>query len=469
MSRSPLKITHVSYDRGLLRGLSWLLAQFGYESSATADLSRALMSVRQGQTDLLLVDQPLWDGHRDEVEAAKLAGPGYAYVLLLCDQEKPGDVLAAVEAGVDDFLEKPLNNGEVLARVRAAARFCEFERRCREQIAVDPRSGLCNEASLRDHLERQVRSSSSRHKNLACAAVHLDGFDLLEHDHGMLAGAETQRRVVKRIREASGPGFVSARLADDRLAVMLPDTSLERAHSWAEQLRAGVSEEEFLLGDRRIPLSVSVGVAAATGSEDGADEILLQAIEAMNTARQSGGNLVARSEEFRVQKERLVDLVRNGNPFAGSVARDVMTPLTTCLRLDEACQEAAEKFSRTGHTMLPVVDAQDAFHSLLYSEDIDRAPATQRDRVKVSEISGSACTLPEDASFGEVMQQFTQHDQLTVVIVSGSEPRGYIARESFLALVNPVTCETFAPHAPPNNSSQYLLIPEVAECEFGEE
>src|SRR5207237_1201364 len=73
---------------------------------------------------------------------------GYTYSLLLSERLDVGDATAALEAGFDDFLAAPIVFGELLARLRAGARFIEYERRLAEQSGLDVLTGLADKAAL---------------------------------------------------------------------------------------------------------------------------------------------------------------------------------------------------------------------------------------------------------------------------------------------------------------------------------
>src|SRR5262245_31406864 len=146
----PLKVLLVSADRGMLRQVSRFLRKFGYEVGQCAEPSRATTVMAGERPDFLVLD---WDiATPDCVALCRSAGGErrrkYVYTLLLTEEAEPRTLTEAIQAGVDDFLSRPVVYGELLARLRAGARVLEYERRVREQAGWDPLTGLLSRQGL---------------------------------------------------------------------------------------------------------------------------------------------------------------------------------------------------------------------------------------------------------------------------------------------------------------------------------
>ena len=150
-----MKVLIVSNDRALLRHLSRFLATFGYETAQVADYQQAAPIADALPADLLLVDSaPDFDAAIELCRAvSQRSGSAGHHILLLLDRRWQSRLLEAVEAGVDDFLARPVVYGEVLMRLRAGARAVEFERRVRRQRRRDPATGLLTCAAFHARLQ----------------------------------------------------------------------------------------------------------------------------------------------------------------------------------------------------------------------------------------------------------------------------------------------------------------------------
>ncbi|MBA3898245.1 MAG: response regulator transcription factor [Sphingomonadaceae bacterium] len=116
-----LKILIVDDDAHIRRLLSVTLKRGGYEPVEASDARAALSLAAIVKPALALVDLGLPDRDGLEVVAALAAGPGIA-VLVVSAREATGEKIAALDLGAEDYVTKPFDTDELLARIRAALR-----------------------------------------------------------------------------------------------------------------------------------------------------------------------------------------------------------------------------------------------------------------------------------------------------------------------------------------------------------
>ena len=459
---SNLRVLVVSTDRPLLRQMALLLEQFGYEPVCYADVALALGPGNAGDCDFLIVDHDALDGEFARIEYAKRRRDrDHLQVYLLYRDLAELDIELAVESGVDDFLRKPLSSGEVLARLRAGARYCEFQRRnCRQQWH-DPLTGLASRTALMEHLQQRL-ARRGRGRQASLAILELDLFENLVASQGQDLGNDVLCAVARVIEEACTAGQVVARLQQGRFAVMLPDHSVEKASKWAEQLRQSIGEMELAQLDPECRITASVGLAASA-EVTAADDLLQRAEEALREAHCSGRNRLACYGEFDVERNAWDDLVQNGNPFQATVARDVMTPFTLTLQSEDTLDSAATMFARTRLEWLPVFDPRGGFAGIVERRAVDEWHVGRNQAsVPISDAMHTVNQLPDTAPFSAVMDCFVRQDELVVVIECNDRPQGFVAREQFLALVRPVSAEMFAwsdDNYP--SGTEFLVVPDA--------
>lgn len=458
-----LRVLVVSTDRSLLRQTAFLLSEFGYQPVCYADVAVALRARNSNDCHFLIVDYDSLDGQYEQIEYAKhRRDTQHLQVYLLCGDLAEVDVELAIESGVDDFLRKPLSNGEILARLRAGARYAEFQRRnCRQQWH-DPLTGLASRTALLEHLEKQ-NSLRGRARSVTLAVLELDLFDNVAVVFGNDIGNEVLCTVATLIADACSAGQIAAHLSGGRFAVLLPDHSLEKACKWAEQIRQAIGELEFAVLDPVSRLTASVGLAA-NEEQTAPGELFNRAEAALAEAHCSGRNCLACYGEFEEERQAWHDSLHNGNPFRSTLARDVMTPFTVTLSAEDPMASAASMFAQTRLDWLPVVGPGGEWLGMLerrtladWDTDSDEAATPIRNAT-----SGTVAQLPDSATFNAVMDAFVRHDEPVVVITCEDRPQGFIAREQFLALVRPVSAEMFA-HQDDDFSQRtdYLVVPDV--------
>lgn len=459
---SNLRVLVVSTDRSLLRQTAFLLDEFGYEPVCYADVALALASRNAGDCDFLIVDHDALGGDYARIEFAKRRRDrDHLQVYLLYRDIEDLDVDRAVESGVDDFLRKPLSSGEVLARLRAGARHCEFQRRNGRQQWHDPLTGLATQTALMEHLRRRL-AQGGRARQATLAIVALDLFDNLAATYGRDLGNEVLCTVARVIEDACPAGQVVAHFQHGRFAVLLADHSVEKGAKWAEQLRQSIFELELPKLDPECRVTASVGLAAGDDVST-ADELVQRAEAALNDALCSGRNRLACYGEFDAERRDWDDLIQNGNPFHTTLARDVMTPFTLTLRDDDALASAADVFEQTKLEWLPVVDRHGRFAGVVERRELTDCRAESNEAATpIGEVAQGVRQLPDSAAFGAVMDCFVRHEESVVVIVCNGRPEGFVAREQFLALVRRVSADMFAwPGGEFTSGTECLVVPDV--------
>ncbi|MCX6046643.1 MAG: response regulator transcription factor [Chloroflexi bacterium] len=118
------RILMVDDDRDIVRVVRGYLEQAGYEVLAAYEGESALHMLRSGHPDLLLLDLML--PHRDGWELTRLIRADSALanipIIMLTARIEDTDKILGLELGADDYVTKPFNPREVLARVRAQLR-----------------------------------------------------------------------------------------------------------------------------------------------------------------------------------------------------------------------------------------------------------------------------------------------------------------------------------------------------------
>src|SRR5436190_12765340 len=156
MESRPFSALLLSADRALLRQLTRFLSLCGYDVRQAVDTDQALAAAEAGGADFLLVDGALQPSPGlSFFRAVRAHAPtSYTYSYLMAESIASADVAKALESGFDDFLEKPINFGEILTRLRAGARLIEFERRMEQQQGIDLVTKLPNSNSFFAHLQK---------------------------------------------------------------------------------------------------------------------------------------------------------------------------------------------------------------------------------------------------------------------------------------------------------------------------
>jgi diguanylate cyclase (GGDEF)-like protein len=455
-----LHLLMVSPERALLRRGAQILEDFGVRVTACANPARAREVLAGEGVDFLLLDEATLAGDAREMGAWKMAsGANHVQLLLLCGEKSNVDIEEAHQYGADDFLRKPFGAGELLARLRAGARFGEFERRCQQQNWEDPVTGLWARQALVDQVNDQLQAATATDRH-ALLVLEIDFFDRLERALGATIGNRALCDVASLLEQVALPGQIAARLHGGRFALFLPKVTLDQAAVVAEQLRAAVTA--LAPPDATAQsLSISIGVVACGKSIANTDDALAQAGRALHDAQRSGRDCVARFGQFDDEQRQWAEQLSSGNPFATCAARDVMTPVAVQLQLTDSPAHAETLFQQTQLDALPVLDAQGRLAGLLERDCLEEAARTSAAQTVESLVTRTVIKLVETTMLETVIEQFVADEQPLLVIVSKEgRPRGFIQREQFLNLVKPLEVPSAATTYA--TGTQYLVVGDLA-------
>ncbi len=237
------------------------------------------------------------------------------YVLMLTSVESEDDFVRAFDAGVDDFVSKPVNVRALDARMKAAWRYVSLREawqsdqsklvqalaelalinRKLEQTALsDELTDLPNRRAGMNVLA-QVWSASQRTSDpLSVLAVDIDHFKSINDRYGHAVGDVVLRSVATTLREHARREDTVVRWGGEEFLVVMPMVRSPEAARAAERLRRAVQTVQAPLNGRQIGVTISVGVASADPSSNAdVDKLLKAADDALYTAKHGGRNRVA--------------------------------------------------------------------------------------------------------------------------------------------------------------------------------
>ena len=140
----------------------------------------------------------------------------------------PREMIAGLEIGADDFLSKPVSEGELLARMRSGSRVLELERRLSLMAHTDSLTGLMTQRSFYESLEKEWHRSRRSHLPLSCVMMDLDFFKQVNDVHGHPAGDSVLKSVAELLVDNCRASDSVCRYGGEEFCVMLPETSETR-------------------------------------------------------------------------------------------------------------------------------------------------------------------------------------------------------------------------------------------------
>ena len=231
-------------DRFFRKILAKRLKAAGHRVTLTSN-GRAAWEVIQACTpELLLTDwmMPHMDGY--ELCRRVKAEPAYSavYCILLTAKDAIVDKINALDIGADDYLIKPCDDGELLARVRTGLRVHRLCARLEEVSVTDPLTGLRNRRYLDQRLDEEISRCRRYRTPLSLVMIDPDHFKAVNDQFGHPIGDTILSAVGNVLSERVRLGEVAARIGGDEFAVLLPNTNLAGARAFADWVEEALLE-----------------------------------------------------------------------------------------------------------------------------------------------------------------------------------------------------------------------------------
>ncbi len=296
------RILLVEDRRGAAERMAGALGQ-NHTVQVEADPQRAMQAAAENAYDCILVSLDLegFDGLRLCSQLRSLDRTRNVPLIMLAEPHDRGRIVRGLDFGVHDYLMRPVDRNELLARVRTQTRRKRFSEVLRGavqasmQLAVmDGLTGLHNRRYLDNHLGLLFGEASLRQTPLAALLLDIDRFKGINDTYGHEAGDEVLRTFAERIRLHTRPADIVARYGGEEMVIVLPEAGLVEARAIAERIRARIESAPFEIHRtaRSVPVTVSIGVAVREPQDTGPADMLKRADLALYRAKHAGRNRV---------------------------------------------------------------------------------------------------------------------------------------------------------------------------------
>ena len=273
------------------------------EVTSISDPHAALFHAAENTFDLVIVNSNLddYDPLRLCSQLRSLERTRFIPLLLVTDGEADAMVVRALELGVNDYILRPLDPNELVARSLTQIRRKRYNDRLRASVeqtielaVTDGLTGLNNRRYLDNHLKVLFERAVARGRPLSVCITDIDRFKSINDTYGHDAGDEVLRELANRIRTTVRGADLACRYGGEEFVVVMPDTTIDIAASIAERLRTAIESKPFQLKGAAAELNVtaSLGIATTSQGVEAPDILLRGADKALYEAKNSGRNRV---------------------------------------------------------------------------------------------------------------------------------------------------------------------------------
>ena len=235
------------------------------------DPGEALAMAREGTIDLMIVSLGFgaFDGLRLCSQARSHERTRNLPILLIADPHDRPKVLRGLELGVNDYLTRPIDRNELLARVRTNIRQKLYADRLRQSVQqsiemalYDALTGLNNRRSLERRLPAMIETARLRGAALTMMILDIDHFKRVNDTYGHDVGDLVLKGFGAQLQENVRSGDLICRLGGEEFVVAMPGVDATEATRIAERTRRTTESREFIVDGAAGSVSITVSIGA---------------------------------------------------------------------------------------------------------------------------------------------------------------------------------------------------------------
>ena len=220
-------------------------------------------------------------------------------ILMIGEEQDMERIAHGLEIGAHDYVMRPVERNELLARARTQIRRKRFQQRLKSSYEIslsmaltDSLTSLYNRRYLEVHLDKLLEKNRADQKSLAVLMVDIDHFKSVNDTYGHNVGDEILKIFAQRLKDGLRPTDLVARLGGEEFTVILPDVTKERAHMVAERLRRNIAQDPITCStpDGCLRITTSIGGAIIDFQPHTVKEALERADRMLYDAKEHGRN-----------------------------------------------------------------------------------------------------------------------------------------------------------------------------------
>jgi len=309
-----MRVLLVEDDRAMRAMVEQWLTVAGHRVSLAQDGAEALKMAELHRPQVVITDwvMPQMDGISLCRELRRTPAHRNTYLIVMTAESLPDKLVEAFEAGIDDYLTKPLTPKLFFARLRAAQRVVQLQeeltfdreqlvrfsnelsaanKRLQQQALSDALTELPNRRFAMERLEQEWALTRRGERALSCMMLDIDHFKKINDTFGHQLGDEALKQVADALRKTARAQDVVCRYGGEEFLVICPDTGATAAYQAAERMRVSVESLRMLAPDGRcVPLTISIGVAEKGEGMADMNALVNRADDSLYAAKKQGRN-----------------------------------------------------------------------------------------------------------------------------------------------------------------------------------
>ncbi len=275
-ARARMKLLVVSDDILFSRVTAKKLDKLGFAVDIAATGTEAFERLKKEPFRIILTG---WDiqgmsGLELTVNIRRLKRSRYSYVIVSTNDKSTDVMIAALEAGADDFLSRPLNPIELKLKMSNAKRMLDLEDELREGAGTDASTGLVNYASFRQFFRVVVAETRRLEEKGSLMFVIVDDYKRVFEEHGFNPAETMMVEISRALNSITRGSDLVSRTKEDEFCMLLQNTWWDRCKPVGDKAMAKIDNMSLTFDDVNIHPKVTIGVVDYPDEDTPAEDIL---------------------------------------------------------------------------------------------------------------------------------------------------------------------------------------------------
>jgi diguanylate cyclase (GGDEF)-like protein len=278
-----------------------ILDREGYATTFATNGQQALSRMNTAVPDLILLDlmMPEMDGFQVCEQVRTHPERREIPIIFLTASQEKKHLLQAFDRGAVDYITKPFNPPELLARVKTHLELKHTRDELRKAVAelerlatTDSLTGIANRRYLLLMGENEFNRARRYDRQLSVLMLDVDRFKQINDTYGHALGDEALQAIAKAIVSALRKGDSFGRFGGEEFVAFLPETALDDAVEVANRIRTTIAQLCLFSRKKPVQMTVSIGATEYSKQDENLDKIIQRADRALYHAKHRGRNLV---------------------------------------------------------------------------------------------------------------------------------------------------------------------------------
>jgi two-component system, cell cycle response regulator len=198
----------------------------------------------------------------------------YTYIILMTSNTEKGNVVKGLQAGADDYLAKPFDPGEMVARIGVGRRIIDLNRelsaksqKLEEAARTDPLTGLPNRRAIEEWAFKQLRGAARHGFSLWVVVADIDSFKTINDTFGHHAGDIVIKTFADYLKRCTRSSDICGRLGGDEFLLVMTHVESGHIEATVNRFRVQFASLSFPFQGQSVSVSASFGIAGCSGKD----------------------------------------------------------------------------------------------------------------------------------------------------------------------------------------------------------